>query len=415
MDLFGFDTAYVYLQCGSFGSSPGWNALSTLGIDAVEIMDDTTLPDELWTWDARAIAGLLLPEDYNSKNPDDRVLWVWVNHYGPAPDRDPMCAIMRVEDDSADPVGPMGQVEDGEIFLTNISYHGTIAEGEALAGVLGDGGYPIDGPLEMLFTDCCEGVQVYRNDGIRNMDICCERWHDACKPPTGRSAMAVTWVDDDKAYAVALGGFLGYDEGAWSVTFDDGDTWNQLSLIDTYISLLTDVAVSPDCNKTMLVSINDGYGAGCDSVWLHAENLPEAGEYSGKWLRTFSDQLDGSWGMLRLAPEETDGETVYLADDFGDTVYWNELETLACWEQGTATVDNIVDFAVKDRETIYVLDAGGNVAMSDDYALGFHDPVDSEVSDGYTIAVWGDDILVGGMDGDVTYSDDGGETFTELA
>jgi hypothetical protein len=70
--------------------------------------------------------------------------------------------------------------------------------------------------------------------------------------------------------------YTSYDEGAWSWTFDDGDTWNQLSLIDTHIDYLSDVAVSPDCNKTMLVSVNVEHGCGCDSVWLHAVNLPEA-------------------------------------------------------------------------------------------------------------------------------------------
>jgi len=184
----GIDDGDVYLQCGSWGNSEGWNELSTLGIEAVPILDGEELPIWLMDQDARAIAGITLPEDYNSKNDDERVLWVWVNYYedDPSDGLIPMCAIMRVDDDSADPVGPMGQIEDGELWLTNISYKGTIAEGEAIAGVLGDG---MEG-----FTDCCEGVQVYRNDGIRDMDICCERWHDACKPPTGVGAMAVSYV-----------------------------------------------------------------------------------------------------------------------------------------------------------------------------------------------------------------------------
>jgi hypothetical protein len=406
----------VHLQCGSWGATAGWNEDSTLGIDAVPILEDVTLPTFLAIWDARSIAGLLVPEDYNSKNTDDRVLWVWVNYYDPST-TDPMCAIMRVDDDSADPVGPMGQIEDGELWLTNISYHGTIAEGEAIAGVLGNG---TEG-----FTECCEGVQVYRNDGIRNMDICCERWHDACKPPTGRTAMAVTYVGDDKAYAVALhgdDGFIGdmYDEGAWSVTFDDGDTWNQLSLIDTRIDYLSDVEVSPDCNKTFLVSVNDNEGScDCDSVWLHAVDLPEAEEYSGQWLRTWCGLLEGWWhegneaGALRLNPEETNGDTVVLFDFHTSNVYWNGLETLACWDPiGATELDEIVDLALLDADTIFALDYYGDVAMFDDDE--WQEAVDSELDTyGWSIAVHGDYILVGGMfDGEVSISDDGGETFT---
>jgi len=397
----------VYLQCGSWGTSEGWNEKSTLGIEAVPIKEDVSLPTSVLDCHARAVAGIALPEDYNSKNTDDRVLWVWVNYYDD--EGYPACEINRVENDSADPVGPMGQIEDGEIWLTNVSYQGTILEGEAIAGVLGDG-YGQD-------EECCVGVQVYRNDGIRDMDICCERWAKACKPPTGIYAMAVSYVGEDKAYAVALC-HSSYDEGAWSVTFDDGDTWNQLSLIDTYIDHLSDVAVSPDCNKTMLASVNLASGCCCDSVWLHADNLPEADEYNGRWLRTWCGQLEGNYpygehGMLRLAPEEDNGDTVYLVDRGTGNVYSNSLETLWCWDSIASTaVDTIVDLAVKEKDTLYALDVTGDVTMfSEDE---WQEAVDSEVDDGWTIAVWGDDILVGGQNGDVSHSEDGGENFTVL-
>jgi hypothetical protein len=392
----------VHLQCGSWGTSPGWNEKSTLGIEAVPIKEDIDIP-----YVGREVVGMTLPDNYNSKSTSTRVLWVWVNYYDE--DDNPACEIVRVDDDSTDPVGPMGQIEDGELWLTNISYQGNIAEGKAIAGVVGDG--------IGEYTECCTGVQVYRNDGIRNMDICCERWHDACKPPTGRGVMAVSYVGEDKAYAVALEGFEDYEEGAWSWSFDDGDTWNQLSLIDTNIDYFSDVAVSPDCNKTMLVSVNLGGegNCGCDSVWLYAENLPEdeGPEYSGKWLRTWCGQLDGDWGLLRLAPEETTGDNVYLVDYDTSNVYWNDLETLACWDPIASTaVDHIVELAAQDADTLYALDANGDVAMFDDDE--WQEAVDSEVDVGYTIAVWGDDIIVGGEDSDVSYSDDGGETFTKL-
>jgi hypothetical protein len=408
----------VYLQCGSWGTSSGWNEKSTLGIEAVPIKEGVDLPDELVNMDARAIAGMTLPEDYNSDDTDSRLLWVWVNYYDSS--NTPMCEIARVDDDSADPVGPMGQVENGEVWLTNVSYQGTIAEGEAIAGVLGDGGYPLDGDPMDLFTPCCDGVQVYRNDGIAQMDICCIRWKDACKPPTGTSAMAVSYVGEDKAYAVALWGLPPIDEGAWSVTFDDGDTWNQLSLIDTKIDYLSDVAVSPDCNKTMLVSVNDfegepGTGCGCDSVWLHAEDLPEAEEYSDQWLRTWCDELEGDnsaydsecpeRGLLRLAPEETTGDTVLLVDRMSGNVYWNDMETLACWDPIPCTVvTDIIDLAAQDKDTLYALSKSGKVTMFDDDE--WYEEVDSELNAGWTIAVWGDDILVGGQSGEVSYSAD---------
>ena len=414
----------VYLQCGSWGTSAGWNEMSTLGIEAVPIMEDVDIPLWLADLDARTIAGITVPSDYNSKNTNTRVLWVWVNYYD-GDTGDPMCTIMRVDDDSACPLiaGEFAQVDEGEVWLTNISYKGTIDEGEAIAGVLGTGTYdPVHGSPDDLITECCEGVQVYRHDGIRDMDICCERWHDACKPPTGSFAMAVSYVGEDKAYAVSLWGFfLPYDEDAWSVTFDDGDTWNQLSLIDTHIDYLSDVAVSPDCNKTMLVSVNEESGCGCDSVWLHAEHLPEAEEYDGKWLRTWCGQLEGldndgyEHGILRLPPNETTGDTVYLADLGSNNVYqlYREIYDVDCWCSIASTeLDYIVDLVAQDANTVLALDYYGDVAMFDDDE--WQEAVDSEVDNGYTIAVWGGHVLVGGQNGDVSYSNDGGETFALL-
>ena len=411
----------VYLQCGT---DDGWNEKSDLGFEAVSIKDNVVLPS--WP-DARGIAGMTLPKDYDSTDPDTSVLWVWVNYYDSS--MNPANEIVRVEDDDAGTAGPMSQIKDGKVWLTNISYHGTIAEGKAIAGVLGTGG-------EDILTACCKGVQVYRNDGIAHMIICCKPWKSACKPPTGRTAMAVSYVGGDKAYAVNLWGILPYDESAWSVTFDDGDTWNQLSLIDTHIDYFSDVAVSPDCNKTMLVSVNliEGDGerpgpCGCDSVWLHAENLPEADEYDGQWIRTWCDNLEGlnqdtipglnfkERGLLRLAPEEDTGDTVFLVDRMSSNVYWNDLEGLGCWDPiPSSEITKIVDLAAQDADTLFALGDTGKVSMFDED--DWQDAVASEVDDGWTIAVWGDHILVGGQSGDVSYCDDASDwedvTFEEL-
>ena len=413
----------VRLQFGTWGTSEGWNLDSILAIAAVVVAGPLTVPPVLsvpWPSLGGATAGITLPLDYSGRNSDKRYAWVNVNYMD---NTGPVGKIFRVKNKS---VMEVNQQIEGTPWLTNVHYLGYIAEGKAIAGLLGDGTESGGAPV---LTACCEGVAVYRNTQITNMDICCLPWEEACKPPTGRLAMAAFFVSANKAYAVALGPPMGgqlYDEGAWSVSFDNGDVWNQLSLVDTYIHYFSDVAVSPDCNKTMLVSVNDDEGGcGCDSVWLHAVDLPEQGysEYSGHWLRVWCGSLEGiEWGkaggleagMLRLNPEETTGDTVYLFDYATDNVYWNELEGLACWDFGSASVDDIVDLAVLDKETIFALDYNGDVAMSDDYAIGWQEPVDSKVDNGYTIAVHDDYVLVGGEDGDVSYSDDGGETFTAL-
>jgi len=415
----GYWYAAVHLQTGVWGeTSSAWNEDAGLA-PAVLVIEDVYIPYWLMDFDARAIAGVTLPLDYSGADTDTRVCWVWVNYFD---ETIPMSQgeIFRVRDDAVDSVDT--QIMDMP-WLTNVSYLGTIAEGKAIAGVLADSDDEALDPGD-LEKEPCEGVQVYRNAGITNMEICCLEWDKACKPPTGLFAMAVSYVSEDKAYAVALGGVFDYEEGAWSVSFDDGDTWNQLSLIDTYIEYLSDVAVSPDCNKMFLVSVNVEDGSGCDSVWVYADEFPEAGysEYSGHWLRTWCGSLEGSWwegnegGLLRLAPEETTGDTVYLVDIGANTIYYNDLETLACWDRGIApfgSEDGIQDLAVADEATIYALSWDGDVAMSDDHGktLTWSDPVDSEIdTSGWSIAVHTNNvthILVGSAwDGEVSYCDD---------
>ena len=410
----------VYLQTGTWGESPVWKNKA--------IVTGKTIPGSL---PAGATAGVTLPSDYSGTKAETRWLWVWVNY------QDGSTKVGEIYYVKGDFKALVGMQIEGKPWLTNVSYWGTRAEGKAIAALLGDGAGKS--------TACCAGVDVYRIDSIVNMDLCgtCEPWLKSCKPPTGRYIMAVAYVRADKAYAVATHGIFCYDEGAWSVSFDDGDTWNQLSLIDTKIDYLSDVAVSPDCNKTFLVSVNlgDDYyekiqqrpqqecGCGCDSVWVHANTFPEAGyeEYSGHWLRSFCFRLTGNntgdfpnypeRGLLRLAPEETDGMTVYLVDRMSKLVYWNEMETLACWENdlecGLPKLTNIVDLAVKDKKTIYALSSDGQVAMADQYGCSWKKPVDSLVC-GWTIAVHGDYVLVGDDQGRVSYSDDGGATFTRI-
>ena len=63
------------------------------------------------------------------------------------------------------------------------------------------------------------------------------------------------------------------DESAFSLTRNNGETWNQLSLIDTRMIKLTDVAPSADCSTIYLASVNNAeYCEGFDSIWRSSSN-----------------------------------------------------------------------------------------------------------------------------------------------
>jgi len=410
----------TYLQSGTWGNSKCWN--DEAGFEpAVEILG---ADESMWLYFKGSAAGLALPSDYEGRHANTRYAWVYVDNF--LGGNETGGVIYRVTNGAVSVV--MQQISDNP-WLATISYYGTIDEGKAIAGLMGTGN---PGDFPSMDTACCEGVQVYNTDGIADMDICCERWAEACKPPTGTMAALVGYVLPNKAYAFVGGSSDEYalDEGAVSFSKDDGDTWNQVGLVDTYITYLSDVAKSPDCNKTWVVSVNAEGGESmceCDSVWLKADPLPEASEYSGAWIRewcknlTYDEVLNScqtpEMGLLRLAPEETEEAlTVYLVDRGTNTVYYDGTEGLGCWETGSSTVDEISDLAVQDEATIYAVGFDADVAVSDDHgaAASWSSTMDSKVDDGHTIAVLGDgNVLVGGADGKVSYSDDDLATFLD--
>jgi len=461
-----------YLQTGTWsGDNVNWNEAASRGEAALLTTDPTA-----WWITKASTAGVTLPLDYDGTDKNSRVAWIVVNAQDAAGDT--VGTIYKVVNGDAEPI--IQQIP-GRPWLAMVFYWGSIQEGKAVAGVLGNGHVKniIENPLKgfALRTGCCEGVQVYRNDGISDMDICCQRWQPACKPPTGHGA-AVTIIappTGSKIYCLTTALTYGmasnmlvpsqgpknlhmldkYDEGAFSVSFDDGDTWNQIGLIDTDMDYLTDVAQSPDCNTTYLASVNlnlpgeriEVRGKGfvecgeCDSVFFKAKDLSkklyQAAGYDDKWFRVWNGELTNNAelngadtpqiGLIRLAPEETtDINTVYFVDRGSDTVYYDDNKGLGCWEEGHSTVDEITDLAVQDEATIYALgfDGDADVAVSDDhgYAASWSSTMDSKVDDGHTIAVLGEgNVLVGGEDGKVSYSDsdlatflDGDASFTEL-
>ncbi|MCX7144505.1 MAG: hypothetical protein NT123_26450, partial [Proteobacteria bacterium] len=54
------------------------------------------------------------------------------------------------------------------------------------------------------------------------------------------------------------------DESAFSISIDDGISWNQLGLIDTRINRLSALAVAGHGKTVYLSSVNDN---GLDSAW----------------------------------------------------------------------------------------------------------------------------------------------------
>jgi len=170
--------------------------------------------------------------------------------------------------------------------ISSIAYYGTYASGKLLAG-------------EVLGFPCTATVPTWFTDSPTTCPIPC--WYPALKPTTGAANQGLCQVgvqdgmgnaqvawNPDGSLAVAITGSacLGFfnvamgtpgcvgacpwgewpdgymnkvfkDESAFAISRNNGETWNQLSAIDTEITKLTDIVPSADCSTVYLASVND--------------------------------------------------------------------------------------------------------------------------------------------------------------
>jgi len=401
-----FTLGKTWLQSAKWGTTKGWGSVVDRA-KAVEFMVDTNSltpksPSLGLPTAYTGVTGIALPSDYNGRESSLRRIYAYVD----TEDLDPMGGYyFRIDSTTLSvPCGPTGYP-----WLGSIAYYGDHDAGDVMLGMLCDGA-----PDTQEFTACCAGVQVWRND---ELDVCCPDWSGASKKPSGQAYALVAFTPDGKrAYATTVGAGEGVDpcdESAFSVSLDKGKCWNQLGLIDTDIDYLSDIAVSLDCSVTYLSSMNDDEGdqvCNCDSVWAKDEN---ADYYDGVWQRIYHKALDGD-GILRLSPEHDEGDVVYWgAMDTAD-LYWATSKGICKWSTKDAPTIDIQDFALADDDTLYVINDGEDLVKWTESKGDWTSEEDHKASKGHTIAVLGDNILVGGRTGRVGYSDDAGDGFSRL-
>lgn len=333
--------------------------------------------------------------------------------------------------------------------ISSIAYYGTYASGKLLAG-------------EVLGNPCSATVITWFTDAPTACPIPC--WYPAMKPPTGAAGAnalgygnaQVAWAPDGTiAYAgTSTTGALvpgtdwpipyltgkDLDESAFSISRNNGETWNQLALIDTKIDQLVDIAPSPDCSTVYLASVNKNASlSGFDSVWRLSQNtavvapLPAA-QMVIFWERVLcqptsshicaADQTDNA--ILMLSGNSSAGQLVFWAavgtkklmwsPDFGD--YWADISSGI----------TVQDMAPEDSQTLYVLSPDGWVQKFTHGGSSWLplNAVYSGLDTGYSIAtaytsLTPDNdkghIIVGGAGTgiyDVAYSTDGGNSFTAI-
>ncbi len=419
---------------------------------------DIAVKDPTWTaamspsYSTLNKADLELPSDFSGQAASLRRAYISLDAHGSkttALDKD---GIFRIDDTTVYTLMDTSNITEKSIY--SIAYFGTYASGKLLAG-------------ERRGYMCTATVPTWFTDSPTTCPIPC--WYPALKPTTGAAGSdtcapvysdggaLVGWrADGNIAYAgtssnIALtvatwysewgtAGPTKFDESAFAISRNNGETWNQIAYIDTATTMrgyavmggktyssdrdvyLTDVAVTPDCKTAYLAWNSYVDGDGCDEfdmVWRSSSNIDVVSPFPALpigifWERVLTrvtsdnctnPQTDKS--LLRLVP--------YCADPSGQIVAWGVYDTnedfshgIAAWSPdygdywANITPRNpIQDFTFESKTVMYFLSPGALVQKMPYTGTAWSTTladVDSVLMGGHTIAAYPDGKVLVGAD-----------------
>ncbi|HJX13159.1 MAG TPA: hypothetical protein VJ377_06475 [Dehalococcoidales bacterium] len=211
------------------------------------------------------------------------------------------------------------------------------------------------------------------------------------KTPGGANKVRVVWAGSQ-----VMAGTAG-NESAYAVSSDSGATFNDISLVDTVMTFIRDVAVAVDNSKIYLVT-DDGSDL---SLWRKTST----------WQRVLS--LTGTTNyIVRIARQ--DANSVYLAKKSATTIYYSSNGGTTQWLSRTCGV-SVQDLAVESAGIAYALSSGGSVSRTANAGSTWGTVTPTSLSSGATIvSVSTGTLLVGSQDGRVAYSTDGNTSWNVI-
>jgi hypothetical protein len=284
----------------------------------------------------------------------------------------------------------LGGAESGGIFrLKNTSLKELTSSAEGFKSVAWDGtnlvaGPTLDNNVKHVDDALASSPTVSSSRSNKRPGI------DA----TGNDNVIVRWAGTDVVAAKSG------NESAFSISKDNGLTFNDISLIDTALSDMLDVWVTPDGSKVFLVA-DDGTDT---SVFRKASS----------WQRILTLSNQNGY-IVRGAPNDND--VLYVADNGGTVMYYTKDGGESKWFN-RASRYTIADLAVESVDVSYVArDGTKDISKTTNGGFTWATAVSTRLASGniHTIAsISEDNLLVGSTDGYVSYSTDGGSTWIKV-
>ena len=357
----------------------------------------------------RVITGsLALPDDFDGNSGSKRIIFAACDSNGTAFGASrPLDDVYRLNDT----VVTRLTVPTGRPRISSIAYSGSVAAGKLLAGCVESNS--LKGEAHVWFTA----------DPLAQ----CSTWTKPLKPPTGGyncgyGNVQVAWSQDGSTACAGTGsGNRGspsewadingaswasapLDESAFSLSLDDGTSWNQLGLIDTQVNRYRALAVAENGKTAYISSVNDN---GLSSTWRSRTTV--IGE---AWQRIAC--LDFTAPLLRPAPDDEDGSVIFLGNQ-GSTSIIQSRDSGQTWRDCMPGA-YIQDVAAGGSEELYVIQANALIRHGR-YETGgwtWDKFRDTGLLSAHNIAVQGGNIMAGaalGQQCPVSYSLDSGDNW----
>jgi len=234
-----------------------------------------------------------------------------------------------------------------------------------------------------------------------------------CATSTNNVTTAIAWANTTLPGPWSGNNVTQPDESAFSRSKDAGDSWNQLSLIDTKISCLWDYAFCANNSVLYLASVNNA--TSFHSLWrtegTGTEPLAETWE---RVLCLVSGEADI---ILRPVPDGMGKERIYFAVPGTRNAQYSE-DRGQSWTP-LSHCPEVTDIAVVSDELLYIL----NDEMLNNYSWNaekwggiweWKKDIETGLKSGSKVIAYDENnVFVSEKDGDgrIAYSSDGGETF----
>ncbi len=204
------DDVYLYIGSRDLGDKlTKWNTLSGYPVEICGSNQDS--PGTPLRY-----ADIALPADYSGTTPWHRHVYIsWSDNPPATPSfGNPNDGVYRVDDTVC------YRILTSPDAICSLAHYGTFTRGKLLAGA-----------VSSTQTEIFRGPQTYFSADPYST---CPTWQKSRKPPTGPGQARVAWSPDGNvAYCGTSSTSGGYhDQSAFSVSTNNGLTWNQTGLID---------------------------------------------------------------------------------------------------------------------------------------------------------------------------------------